>query len=339
MCAVPYLREIIVALVVGVPAIWNIVHVARRSTRLALAFGIISCALATYLVFNVFQVERWIASVTGVVAVSSLIKNLLFAAAAAGFIASWQVCGVCRRWQVMGALLVVVYVIESSWTWAQLRGMCPFFEGLAYDRCSFGHLGGAASEIFGLLVVAGAALGTAVAVRPFLSPSSRDGRAAAVFVAAVCVLVVWALVAAVGVYDIYRTGDLGPVQYIVRTPLALSGALLMVVACLYLPLSGGVSRAMFAVRCRPIVKVLAIDLRDQWRVRWSPTALMDAVSSALRNDGYAVRAGDERSGLTSVAEVLRSDKDAGESLPLPLDLTTEAQHRWLLRLARLLKRG
>lgn len=336
----PFLREIVLASVFAVAFAWHLIHASRKSSRLAAALAVISSGFAGYMLLNVYQVEIWLADATELTALSSLLKNLVFAWVAFGCVATWKVFNVAAKFRLVAGAVIVAYVCEAFFAWNVLRTRCAEDEGLSFDKCALGVPVGAWTETLGLLLVASAGLLSAWFIRPILGWSRREERSASLLVAGVLVSVVWAIVAAIGVADIYRTGDLSYFQYLVRTPLAAAAVVLVFSAVLYGPISQLWTFVTFFVQCRPVVVALEVHKNAPVAAgavsRFGVTGVMDALGNYLNERDISVAGHSYQDDVTEVAYLLLGRR-VPSVVAIPSEASGDTQRRWLIAVAKVMQ--
>lgn len=332
-----YTPHALLAIVVTLALTWQVANARRHNTRLGLSLIAVGSSLAITALLRIPQIEVGLSKAFGDVALSSLGKDLAFTLTGVGCVLSWKLWGISLRWRVCGWIALAIQAASSILLWWTIKPSCPLIFDDDFEICAYQlntGLWGKVSVLLILIVI------SAVTVAPLfrlIHVTTPEGQAALALAIGGTLLVSWALVQVIEVFDIYFMGRRGGFYTLTHTPLMLSGVLATFIAVLYMPIYKSVSTMRFFFQARNVLDAVGFGWRDA--IRSSSTSsnivtdVMDSLGTLLDENEVAI----ERCSTTKDVEMAASflqGRCAITKIAVPVDEGIQLQREWLVNVSQ-----
>lgn len=323
---------VVVAVFLLVGVIASLV-MTRLSTRLTLALVGTVLSLTVWALLNLIPFEQLIND--QVPALTTLLKSLTLMAIL--FIGNLFLDAMGKdyaravRWSIPAAL--------TAWkvaSWLAVRDTCaPLAQGssLMFTHCAYKE---------GYYAVGDAVINVAIVVMvlailsvliPLANLRTPVGHAMMLFLLEAILVLIWLVIATIGIWQIHADGRLADWEYTVRPPLAVLIVLLNVFAVLYLPMRATWDAVVFRRSVQPLTAALEVKApAPDIQTGNLTTRTMDHLGISLESIGATVQNSASDANAQATAQWLRGV--GNPPCGVPLSESVWIQRSWLLQVAR-----
>lgn len=334
-----FLVPIILAIFFGIIIAAQIYAAAHRGTRYAITLVAVGLSFYGYTVLMVPPIEEALTNAVGIASISPFLKDLFLLAGLISCIVLWKALRIPKAMYWVAAILLAIYLVVAIAAWTQNRQRCTVATTPEFQACAQTELGGALAQLYLYAVIVVLLIATLAFLRPIGDTRSPGRIAGSLLLASLTFILIWTLLCMAGVFDVYFRGELGPLQYFFRTPIAASAALAWMLSAMYLPVARMWSAVTFRVRASTVLKELDVS-RDTpviagGRARYGVVDAMDALGRKIHEDGLRIIPCCPQEGADTVADYLL-DIDTPIEVPVPVTADHQQQRAWLMQVSKIM---
>ncbi|ANE05481.1 hypothetical protein [Corynebacterium crudilactis] len=334
---VPLVIAIALALIVLVQ-----LYVAiRRSTLYALSLTAIGLSMAGYAVLMIPPVEEWLTATVGIRAISPLLKDVFLFISLVSVSMVWGKINVPRKVSIPAQTLVFIMPITAYLSWISNRALCAFETTPEFQACAQAQPLGFASQLYTYFLVLTFLIITVIFMWSIIGPHNPEKTAGRILFSALVATILWTATATVGVFEVFYTGELGPDQYLLRTPLGLLASLLWMTTVIYLPAQRIVTAMLFRRWTQPLMEKLSTSKSPSLifgdGARYTVTDAMDALRFMLHKDGVEIVFCESTDPVSTLVAYLEG-RELPTKVGLPAAASTSVQRAWLVMVSRELQK-
>lgn len=332
-----FLVPIILAIFFGIIIATQIYTAAHRGTRYAITLVAVGLSFYCYTVLMVPPIEEAFTNAVGIASISPFLKDLFLLAGLISCMVLWKSLRIPQIVYWVAASLLAIYLVVAIAAWIQNRQRCTMATTPEFQACAQTELGGALAQLYLYAVVVILLICTLVFLRPLGETRSPGRIAGGLLLVSLTLILIWTLLCMAGVFDVYFRGELGPLQYFFRTPIAAAAALAWMLSAMYLPVARMWSAITFRVRASTVLKELDVS-RDTpviagGRARYGVVDAMDALGRRIHEDGLRVIPCCPTEGADTVADYLLG-LGVPIEVPVPVTADHQQQRAWLMQVSK-----